>query len=252
MAVARIKTRTELGEYIFRRLGYPVVQIEVTPEQLEDCISEAIEIFIETAHSGTQARVYNLQTIAGQNEYNMPYECVAVLQAWDHDQQDLATTFSSTADSLFSLRGIVARDYIKGGITKGGTLLSLELLNQFVQTLDVLFARKPTFDYNTFTKQLYLFDGSKSDRMGLLVYEQIDQDAEEHANIFDQRWIKSYAVECARYQWATNLSKYSGTLLPAGLTLDVPTMYAEANQNKEKLVQELRDMYELPPDWFIG
>jgi hypothetical protein len=252
MAIAKIPNRTELGKYMFPRLGYPVVQIEVTQDQIEDCISEAIEIFIETAHSGTQARVYNLQTIEGQQEYTLPYECVAVLQAWDVDQQDLATSFSSTADSLFSLRGIVARDYIKGGITKGGTLLSLELLNQFVQTLDVMFARKPTFDYNTFTKQIYLFDGSTEQKMGLLVYEQIDQDAPEHANIYDQRWVKAYAVECARYQWATNLSKYSGTLLPAGLTLDVPTMFDQANTNKERLVTELREMYEEPPDWFIG
>lgn len=251
MAQAKVKSKSELGDYVLRRLGQPVVQVEITPEQLNDCIDETIEMFIEVAHSGTQGRVYALPAITGQQIYQMPYECVAVLQVWDYKEIGSTSTLGDTSN-LFSIRNILARDFVKGEILRAD-LLTIELVNQFISTMNVIFSEYPTWDYNTFTKQLYLYEAPKADQtFGLLVYEQIDQDLPEHANIFDQRWVKKYSVECARYQWAMNLSKYSGSVLPGGLQLDVPAMVTEANQNKEKLEEELRDKYELPPDFFIG
>ena len=41
MAYSRIATRTEFIDYCLRRLGHPVVEINVDDEQIEDRINDA-------------------------------------------------------------------------------------------------------------------------------------------------------------------------------------------------------------------
>ena len=46
-------TKQEFANWILRRLGAPVVNVEVTNEQLEDCIDEAVQRFQEWHYDGT-------------------------------------------------------------------------------------------------------------------------------------------------------------------------------------------------------
>ena len=47
-------TKQELADWILRRLGAPVVNIEVTDEQLEDCIDESVQFFHEYHYDGAE------------------------------------------------------------------------------------------------------------------------------------------------------------------------------------------------------
>ena len=74
---------------------------------------------------------------------------------------------------------------------------------------------------------------------------------EDENNVYDIKWIKQMAVEKSRYQWATNMMKYSGSVLPNGGNLNVDGILNEAKENMEKLRDSL-DSYSLPPDFFCG
>ena len=43
---------SDMKQYILRKLGSPVVNIELTDDQLEDCIDEAVAEFTENHSSG--------------------------------------------------------------------------------------------------------------------------------------------------------------------------------------------------------
>ena len=45
--MARPSSRDELIEYCLRRLGAPVIEINVDPDQVEDRIDEALEFYQE-------------------------------------------------------------------------------------------------------------------------------------------------------------------------------------------------------------
>ena len=47
-------SKQELADWILRRLGAPVINIEVTDVQLEDCIDEAVQFFQEYHYDGTE------------------------------------------------------------------------------------------------------------------------------------------------------------------------------------------------------
>lgn len=52
--MAYVTTPQQLQDEVLRRLGAPVVQVEVTEDQVKDCIDQALELFIEYHHEGTR------------------------------------------------------------------------------------------------------------------------------------------------------------------------------------------------------
>lgn len=48
------KTKQELADWVLRRLGAPVVNVEITNEQLEDAIDQAVQMYYEWHYDGTQ------------------------------------------------------------------------------------------------------------------------------------------------------------------------------------------------------
>ena len=53
MAINRIKTRIDFGKYCLRKLGDPVVMVNVSPEQIDDAIDDALDMFWEYHADGS-------------------------------------------------------------------------------------------------------------------------------------------------------------------------------------------------------
>ena len=239
-----IKSKNELKEYIKRRLGYPVINVEITDEQLEDVINETIEKFIEVAYPGIQLRLGRLKTEDGKMEYDMPYEVAAVVKVFGKGEGGggmMAAPFGMRVAMAQSLENVYFQKL---------DLISIELMMEYIETLGVMFYRGTEFDYNTMTKKLYLFKNPGDGELGLLFYEYVSE--EDTLYIYDHRWIKKYATELARLQWGRNLMKYAGSMLPSGLQMNAEAIISEAKEELQKLDEELETKYQLPVDFFIG
>jgi hypothetical protein len=81
-------------------------------------------------------------------------------------------------------------------------------------------------------------------------YEVIDPDT--FTDVWGDRWIMRYCYELIKMQWGNNLKKYQGMQLPGGLTFNGQQIYDEANEEKEKLEQEMIYSYSLPATDMIG
>lgn len=244
-----LATKAALTTYIKQELGFPVVNIEITDDQINNQINKSIERFVEVGYGGSQARMIMLTTEVGKQEYLMPYDILSVLRVFKKDE--VIAGFGTSSD-LFSVNQYLAIDILKGGFTQG-SLLSIEAFNQWSATIDAKLSIKVDFDYNTSTKNFYLWHKPVGiETYAIIVWEAIDYLSPEDSNIFDQRWVKAYAVELCRQQWGYNLTKYDGSTLPAGLQLNAAGLIQEANANIEKLELDLKEMYQLPPDFFIG
>lgn len=254
MAGPIIKSRAELKAYMLRKLGSPVVNVEVTDEQLDDAVNDTLDDYLTRAYSGVEERYLLAQVKAGQQEYTLPYEVQAVLAVHD-TSSDL---FNTSHNDLFSLNQFIAADIFKPGVTKVD-ILTFELTNELISTMQVVFSQKQTFDFNCISKKLFLFATPKADQNVILhVYRRVEPTADptdaskELTNVYDVKWIKRMAVERARYQWGVNLMKYAGTVLPNGMQLNPDGIKQTAEAEMEKLMTELHDEWELPVDFFIG
>lgn len=256
-----IKTRDELKGYIRRKLGDGVIVQEITEEQLDDCINDTLQEFIPYSFDGAELRYLLIDLTSGQYDVVMPYNCLSVISINETNNLD----YSPSTTDLFSVNQHVAIDILKGGMGKVD-LLTLEMSQQQIATLGVMFNNRISFDYNSISKLLHVHGiGSDREIRAYIEYYKctdIDEDLDAvdstggakpvYTNIFDVKWVKQFATELARRQWADNLIKYEGSTLPNGLQLNPAGIAARADAEIERLRLQLHEEYELPVDFFIG
>jgi hypothetical protein len=250
-----LQTKQNLKDYILRRLGFPVVNIELVDAMLDDRIDDTIEQYMQRAYSGVTERYVLLPLLANITSYTLPYDVFAILEIMG---QGMLGITNSTPSNLFSLNQFIASDLYRGAGKID--LLTYELTNQMLQSMEIIFTNKITFDFNCISKELNVFSIPVSDQMVMLhCYKKnvpkyttdVDGTDVEDTNIYSELWIRNMAYRQCQYQWASNLLKYSGSALPNGLQLAVPEILAEAKEGIAELKEELSN-YELPIDFMIG
>jgi hypothetical protein len=65
-------------------------------------------------------------------------------------------------------------------------------------------------------------------------------------DIFDDLYLKRYTTALIKRQWGQNLSKFSGTAMLGGVTLDGKELFSTALADQQKLEEEIRTTYETP------
>ena len=64
--------------------------------------------------------------------------------------------------------------------------------------------------------------------------------------------LKKYFTALLKKQWGMNMLKYDGIQLPGGVSLKGGEIYQQAEQEVERLEEEIRLQYELPIDFMTG
>ena len=248
-----IVSKDELKVYILEKLGSPVINIEVTDTQIQHAINETLEKWVERGEGGIQYRFFELETTAGNATYQLNYDVEAVAWIYDLNNIDLGAVFPAGQWTTTSFHGGTSTTATSvTGSFPHHDLLSIELTRNYLATIEHLLSEKVEFDFNSSTKELYLIDPFDIDRtVGITYYQRVDY-SKENSFLYDHSWIKRYATSLTKRQWASNLLKYTGTSLPAGLQLNAELILTEANTEIEKLEDELFTTWSLPPDFFVG
>ena len=303
-----IRSREELIDFTLRSLGSPVLQINVTAEQLEDRLDDTLTMFHEYNMDGTN-RDYIRYQVTEQDIYNqyLPIDGSSVLGIM---------RIIPVTRSLFGNAGILFDPFYQMlsstmNMQTGGwssvDLVSYTQFRQFGETLELLLRPRPDIRFNRFqnkimidwnwghrnwnsgglltednqlvlnetdtsgddVKEQLLFDLEKPSHGGgayhgmgsapdvypgdFVIMECMKFiNPEEYPDVYGNLWLKRYYKEKVKYQWGTNLSKYSGMTLPGGVTLDGSTMMQEAEVNLDKLKDELYTDWSSPLTFYIG
>jgi hypothetical protein len=258
MATPKIQSVGGLKQYVLRKLGYPVHTIEITDEQLQDAIDDTLDDYLLFAYSGVQDRHVPIQFLDGVQDYVLPYNVFAVLSVNDANMSMMG---AGQPSNLFSMNQFIAADLYRPGVAKID-LMGYELINQMTASMDIIFGKKQTFDYNSISKVLHLHATPHGDNKAVMqIYQKLDLTGTpisgstryEEENIYDDRWVKRMVTERARLQWGTNIGlKYQGSVLPNGGTINGQGIIEMAEKNIEALTTELHETYEMPTDFFVG
>ena len=77
-------------------------------------------------------------------------------------------------------------------------------------------------------------------------------DPDTFTDVYNDGFLKRYATALIKQQWGTNLKKFEGVQLPGGVTLNGQKIYDEAEEELDKLREEVKITYQLPTDFFVG
>lgn len=249
------KTRAEFVEYCMRKLGHPVLRVNISPEQIDDRVDEAINRFQECHYNATEEQYYLIQ-ITEQNVtdgyIDLPSDVLVVANIWRP---------SGTGSTLFSPEYQTYMSEINTynqNLRQNVGIDHLFMTRSHFSLIKHFLVPELTFSYNAKTKRLRIAGGLANLRTqdGALILhayktlamENPDNitDLEVFENLWTDKWLQNYATELMRLQWGQNLSKFQNVQLVGGVTLNGDQIKEEARANIEKLDEQLQLEYTAP------
>jgi hypothetical protein len=124
-----------------------------------------------------------------------------------------------------------------------------------IEFLEEVFVGKKPIRYNRNTDKLYI-DMAWADDTVAGQYIMIDGyrevSPEENPDVWDEPWLRQYATQLVKRQWGEHLKLYEGMNLPGGITFNGQKIWDEANEEIQKLEDQVINDYSLPVTDMIG
>jgi hypothetical protein len=249
MSVHKPATREEFKQFCLRRLGAPVIEINVDDLQVEDCIEVALQTYYDYHFDGTE-KVFLARQITEEDRQNkyltIPEEIIGIINIFD-----IGTSFGT--NNLFNLRYQIALNDLYSFTT--GPFAPYYMALQNVALAQELFIGKQALRYNRHINKLYI-DMNWTEKVNIGEYIVIEAyaivDPNEHPDVWNDRWLQKYTIAQIKRQWGNNTKKFEGIQMPGGVTFNGQQIYNEAVEEIEKMDEELISSYSLPVADIVG
>jgi len=282
--MAQPSTRQELIDYCKRKLGAPVLEINVADEQIEDLIDDAIQFFQERHFDGVYPTYYKYKITQGDinrgrsrggtnaavgiatttattsivgvtttfvfeensNYLQMPPNIIGVNRIFKFEGSNTITHNMFSVKYQLFLNDI----YYWGSIE----LLTYAMTKTYLEDLDFLLNTQKQVRFNKRQDRLYLdIDWSSvmvNDYIVIDCYSTLDPN--DYSKVWNDSFIKPYLTSLIKRQWGQNMMKFTGVKLPGGVELNGRQMYDDAQREIEQIMEKMSNTYELPPLDMIG
>ena len=246
--MAIVTNRATLVEWCLRKLGKPVININVSTDQIDDRVDEALQVYQEKHYDATQEIwvAHTLTQADVDNRYvTLPDDILIVTQI----QKPVSNLY--TSDRMFDYNYQISVNELSpfqpiDQINYFMTVTNYEQIMDMVNTV-------PTFEYSRHLQRLVLNDSLVDMGVGypliLRVFKLIDPNS---SKIYNDRWLKEYTAALIKRQWGENLSKHGQIQLLGGITLNGELIYSQAQEDIAKLEEQLQDVFSEPTDFFVG
>ncbi len=246
-------SRDTLIEHCKRRLGDPVIEINVDDDQVSDRVDEALQYYQEF-HSDATHRTYLKHLVTGADVANEYITLASTIQFVSR-LFPIASAFGYS-HNFFDIKYQMMLNNIADLQNFAGDLAYYEQLQQYLSTLDMQLNGTPQVTFVRKMNRLYIHgefhnkDIKENDYIVAEVYQTIDPDT--HTSVYNDMWLKEYTTALIKEQWGQNLIKFEGMQLPGGVTLNGRQIYDDAKTEIDQLREKIRLEQELPPDFYVG
>ena len=280
--MAQPSTRQELIDYCLRKLGAPVLEINVAEEQVEDLVDDAIQLFNERHFDGVyqtylkyeitqqdidRGRAKGISGVGvastsvttnivgtattfnyyeNSNYLQVPSHVVGVNKVFQFEGSN------SIASGMFSIKyQLFLNDIYYWGSTE---LLTYSMVKTYLEDINFLLTTQNQIRFNKRQDRLYMDIDWSSLTVGQ--YLVIDcyrmMDPNDYSKVWNDSFLKPYLTSLIKRQWGQNLIKFQGVKLPGGIELNGRQLYDDAQREIEAIIEKMSSTYELPPYDMIG
>jgi len=281
--VAKPSSRQELIDYCLRKLGHPVLEINVDDDQIDDLVDDAIQYFNErhfdgvermylkykitdedinrgkaqgtsgvgvVTTTGNSSSVDGLGTITSNfyensNFIQVPDSIIGIEKVFKFDTSSISSGMWSIKYQLF-LNDLYYFNSVE--------LLQYTMVKSYLEDIDFLLSTDKQIRFNKRQNRLYLdIDWGSKDKNTFLVidcYRALDPNS--FTKVYNDSFLKKYLTSLIKKQWGQNLIKFQGVKLPGGTELNGRQLYDDALRELDEIKNDMARSYELPPYDFIG
>jgi len=260
-------------DYCLRALGFGVIDINVSDDQADDRIDEALQYFAQYHYDGIEKMYLKYQVTAaditrastnttttatdiidstvtasfgeGNGYIPMPPAVVSVLNIFPFDDKATNNMF----DIRYQLRLNDLYDF------SSTSIIQYQMTMQHLDYLSHILVGEKPVRFNQHQNRLYIDmdwsnDISTGEYLIIECYRKIDPAS--YTDIFDDIYLKRYATALIKRQWGANLSKFSGVAMLGGVTMNGETIYTQAQEELERLEEQIQLSFETPIDYMVG
>ncbi|HIJ51477.1 MAG TPA: hypothetical protein HPP54_10605 [Nitrospinae bacterium] len=252
-------SRTDLKEWCLRKLGKPVIEINVDDDQMEDRIDEALQFYQEYHFDGTEKvyEKYQLTTDDITNKYIYIPDLTS--PSSNNAYTGITKIFPGTGTSVgmwdvrYQMR---LNDITTFGSGLGGyDMLSYQMRMKNLAMIQELLVGKIPIRHNRHGNKLYLdwewaSDAVAGEHIIIEAFKVIDP--EVYVDVYNDMFLKQYVTALFKEQWGLNLSKFEGVQMVGGVTLNGRVILDEARTDIDKLREEMSLKFELPVDFMMA
>ena len=281
--MAKPSTRQELVDFCLRRLGAPVLEINIDDDQLDDLVDDALQYFQERHFDGvermflkykisqddidrgkakgtqgvgivtttaTSTNVDGLGTISSNfyetsNFIQVPDSVIGIERIFKFDT-------SSISGGMFSIKyQLMLNDLYYFNSVE---LLQYSMVKSYLEDIDFLLTPDKQIRFNKRQDRLYLDIDWAAQSVGnfyvIDCYRALDPSS--FTQVYNDSFLKKYLTSTIKRQWGQNLIKFKGVKLPGGIELNGREIYDDAERELEELKQKMSLEYELPPLDLVG
>ena len=148
--MAKITNRSEFKDYCLRRLGWPVIDINVDDDQVEDRIDDALTFFYDYHFDGTQKIFMKHQITQADIDRRWIYCPEPIIFVTGVFPFDDSNSSVNMFDLRYQLRLHDLYDFTSV------SYVSYEITMQHIRTLNLLFSGTPQFRFNRVQNKLFL------------------------------------------------------------------------------------------------
>lgn len=279
--MAKPASRQELIDYCLRRLGYPVLEINVDDDQIDDLVDDALQYFYERHFDGVE-RMYlkykitqsdidrghakgttgpgivtttatpsasGIQTSFNfyetSNYIQIPDSVIGIEKVFKFDTSDISGGMFSIKYQLF-LNDLYYFNSVE--------LLQYAMVKTYLEDIDFLLKTEKQIRFNKRQNRMYLdidWLQQKVDSFLIIDCYRI-LDPNDFTKVYNDSFLKRYLTALIKRQWGQNLIKFRGVKLPGGIELNGRELYDDAEREIEAIRDRMAMDYELPPYDFIG
>jgi len=284
--MAKPNSRQSLIDYCLRRLGAPVLEINIDDDQIDDLVDDALQYFHDRHFDGVERMFLKYKVSAddiargtakysdgsftpnagivtttgisttsyGTNTFNF-YENSNYIQVPDSVigiEKIFKFDTSSISGGMFSIKyQLFLNDLYYFNSVE---LLQYSMVKSYLEDIDFLLTTDKQIRFNKRQNRLYLdIDwGAQSENDFFVIDCYRILDPNDFTSVYNDSFVKKYLTALMKRQWGQNLIKFRGVKLPGGIELNGREIYEDAERELEQIRERMTMDYELPPYDFIG
>ncbi len=244
MSLNKPATREEFKEFCLRQLGKPVISVDVTDDQVEDCVEMALSYYTDYHYDGSEPTYLKHQITQETKDamgFEIPNDIIGIRRIFQLGGNDTTSTnmfsfqYQFTLDMIQNLSDFSMVDYYTTRL-------------RYAQITEMLTGHFP-IRYNRHKNFLHLDCNPAKLVPGNYVlvecYTAINPNTD--TDVWSDRWLIKYTTALIKKQWGQNVSKFEGVMLPGGVTLNGSKIYDDAVGDIQQLEDDMISTYSIPP-----
>ena len=271
-------SRQQLIDYALRQLGAPVLEINVSEEQLDDRLDDALQYFNERHFDGVEKmflkyKITQEDIDRGRSKgggKNVGIVTTTVSSGIGNFDWEENSNYIPVPDSIVGIERIFKLDNrtITANLFNVNYQLflndiywfsSTELLNYFVtkrylEDIDWIVNPQRQIRFNKRQNRLYIDMSWDTLAVGnyLIIECYRILDPTNFTKVYNDYFLKLYFTALVKKQWGQNLIKFQGVKLPGGIELNGRQIYDDAVKELEEIRMRMLSEFETAPFDLIG